>query len=160
MRAVPVHVMASRVAALSAKQLLTDWDKSPNFKIVRRRILEMLVAGDIEIDTHLRDTGELVLSRIVSWMRLTYSFSDVVALQLNAIGVFLSSSGAAHYLKAFAKCGGIASCVDVVGAASHTIKAADRLAAFRLLLTVADAGRAYKLFVCQAQGASHEFVSI
>jgi hypothetical protein len=125
--------------------------QSPNFKVVRRRVLEQLVAGALNVDRHLAQSGELVLTRIVSWLRLNFSFSEFVALQLDAISTFLHSAGAAVFLKALVKCGGVGTCMDIATAKSSNIIPEDRHAAFRVLTLIADAGRAYKMFVCQAQ---------
>lgn len=117
---------------------------------MRRRILEELVSGALSVDRHLQQSGELLLSRMVAWLRLTFAFSECVALQLDAVGAFLVSGGAPVFLKAFVKSGGVGTCMDVVASRARHIAPDDRNAAFRVLALIADAGRAYKLFVCQA----------
>ncbi|XP_071764649.2 adenine DNA glycosylase [Centroberyx gerrardi] len=132
---------------------LQEWDHGN--KIARSRMLEAFLTQNsgktfVELELEFAQVASLFLSRLTTWMRLTYMFGTYLGLQLKAIGVFLSASSHDQYLREFLEDGGALTLLDVLG--QTQTQEEDKAEALRLLLTISNAGRKYKEFICESYG--------
>uniref|UniRef100_A0A8C7X114 Armadillo like helical domain containing 1 n=1 Tax=Oryzias sinensis TaxID=183150 RepID=A0A8C7X114_9TELE len=102
-----------------------------------------------ELEVDLAQTASLLLARITVWMRVSYP-AGFLALQLKALGIFLSASNHDQYLMEFLQGGGVVILLDVLS--SSQVQNDDKTEALRLLLNISDAGRKYKEFICEHNG--------
>jgi hypothetical protein len=133
--------------------LLRLWDKSG--RAARNRILERLLesckamTGE-QLEHALDNTASLMLVRISSWLRLTYALGQPMALQLKAIGIFISAVAGRRFLAEFVVVGGIATLVEIVQI--QGVSNDDKDEAIQLLIPVSEAGRRYKEVICESGG--------
>ena len=140
----------------SAKQLnafLRRWDTGT--RASRTKQLEEFVArcADMtgpQLEDELENGASLVLTRISAWLRLSYALGHSVALQLQAIAVFVAASSGQRYLAEFVEVGGVATVVEILSLPQ--LPEHDKREAMRLLMAVANAGRHYKEIVCDGDG--------
>uniref|UniRef100_A0A3B3BGT7 Armadillo like helical domain containing 1 n=1 Tax=Oryzias melastigma TaxID=30732 RepID=A0A3B3BGT7_ORYME len=132
---------------------LCRWDRGDG--PVRVRLLRSFLSRHArktfyELEVDLAQTASLLLARITVWMRVSFQSEGFLALQLKALGVFLSASNHDQYLVEFLEAGGVVTLLDVLR--SPQVKEDDKAAALRLLLNISDAGRKYKEFICENNG--------
>ncbi|XP_034565108.1 armadillo-like helical domain containing protein 1 [Notolabrus celidotus] len=132
---------------------LREWDRGD--RTVRGRLLNTFLIQNTgktfyELELEFAQVASLFLARVTTWMRLTFMFGTFLGLQLKAIGVFLSASSHDQYLVEFVEDGGVLTLLEIL---SHSkSKEEDKTAALCLLLTVSNAGRKYKEFICESNG--------
>ncbi|XP_040926531.1 armadillo-like helical domain containing protein 1 isoform X2 [Betta splendens] len=132
---------------------LREWDRGD--ASARSRMLRTFVSQNsgktfYELELQFAKVASLFLARLTTWMRLTYMFGTYLGLQLKATGIFLSTLSHDQYLTEFLEDGGVLTLLDVLRQAQSTEP--DRAEALRLLLSVSNAGRRYKVIVCKSQG--------
>ncbi|KAM3876171.1 armadillo-like helical domain containing protein 1 [Diretmus argenteus] len=144
-----------QVSISQVLNLLQEWDHGN--KVVRSRMLNAFLAQNsgrtftfVELELQFAQVSSLFLARITTWMRLTYMFGTWLGLQLKAIGIFLSASSHDQYLIEFLEDGGVLTLLDILN--QKQTKEEDKAEALRLLLTVSNAGRKYKEFICECHG--------
>ena len=145
--------------------LLRSWDNgttSNRRSILKRFVSEHLSETASEIEASYANGGSLLLSRLISSMRVTRISTPDTVLHFKAIQVFLSSSSCAPYLTEYLEAGGIAvtlsSLNSVISPSNPELPRAKYLpassvelcrSAFELLRLVAVAGRPYKELLCE-----------
>ncbi|XP_069007181.1 uncharacterized protein mutyh [Embiotoca jacksoni] len=132
---------------------LGEWDRGDGTS--RGRMLNTFVTQNAgktfyELELELAQVASLFLARLGTWMRLTYMSGTHLGLQLKAIGIFLSSSTHDQYLTEFLEDGGVLTLLDILR--HPKTKEDDKAEALHLLLTLSNAGRKYKEFVCESHG--------
>ncbi|XP_016897279.1 armadillo-like helical domain containing protein 1 [Cynoglossus semilaevis] len=132
---------------------LREWDRGDN--TVRSRILKTFLTQSSEktfyqLECEFAQISSLFLARLTTWMRLTYMFGTHLGLQLKSVQVFLSASGHDQFLMEFLEDGGVLTLLDILSHTHNKEKANE--VALRLLLTVSNAGRKYKEFICESRG--------
>ncbi|XP_074524023.1 adenine DNA glycosylase [Halichoeres trimaculatus] len=132
---------------------LRDWDRGD--RTVRGRMLNTFLSQNsgktfYELELEFAQVASLFLARVTTWMRLTYMFGTFLGLQLKAIGVFLSASSHDQYLVEFVDDGGVLTLLEILGHSKS--KEEDKREALCLLITVSNAGRKYKEFICESNG--------
>lgn len=133
--------------------LLRLWDKSG--RMARNRILERLLEScsamtGAQLEHELDNTASLMLARISSWLRLTYALGEPMALQLRAIGIFVSAVAGRRFLAEFVEVGGIATLVEIIQI--QGVRNEDKAEVIRLIIPISDAGRRYKEMICENGG--------
>ncbi|XP_075895473.1 armadillo-like helical domain containing protein 1 [Nelusetta ayraudi] len=132
---------------------LREWDRGD--RTVRCRMLKSFLAQNsgkmfYELELDFAQVASLFLARLTTWMRLTYRFEASLALQLKAVGIFLSTVAYDQYLNEFLEDGGVLILLEILS--QSQIKEEEKLDALRLLLTVSNAGRSYKEVICENHG--------
>ena len=94
--------------------------------------------------------ASLFLTRISAWLRLTYLLGIEVALQLQAIHIFLSAASGHRFLTEFLEVGGVLTVLEVLNL--RQLFEEDVVEALQILHTVASTGRSYKELICEMQG--------
>ena len=92
------------VARSKFMHLLAEWDKGS--VTTRRQILTDFVAHNqnktgTEIEEMLAHSASLFLTRITSWLRLSYMIGTCLTEQLEAIRIFLEASSSNKFLGRF-----------------------------------------------------------
>ena len=146
-------------------QLLRNWDKGS--ALTRRGILRHFISEHnsetaSEIEASYANGGSLLLSRLISTLRVTKSSLSDTVLHFRAMKVFLSSSSGAPYLAEFLEAGGINVTLSALGSiispsnpdmprAKYLSTSASELcqSTFELLRLIAVAGRPYKELLCE-----------
>lgn len=147
--------------------LLRTWDKGSN--AARRNILTRFISDHnsetaSEIEASYANGGSLLLSRLISSMRVSRTSLTDIVLHFRAIRVFLASSSGAPYLAEYLDAGGVTVTLNALGSivspsnpdmprAKYLSKTASELcqSAFELLRLVAVAGRPYKELLCESE---------
>ncbi|MED6263644.1 hypothetical protein CHARACLAT_006603 [Characodon lateralis] len=132
---------------------LREWDRGGS--TVRCRMVNSFLGKNTgkslyELELEFADVASLFLARLTTWMRLTYMQGTFLGLQLKAIGIFLSASCHDQYLMEFLDDGGVLTLL-VILSQSETNED-DKAEALHLLLTISNAGRKYKEFICEKHG--------
>jgi hypothetical protein len=134
-------------------QLTKTWDKGS--RAVREKILKEFVqsmqnATGPQLERELNNGASLFLTRISSWLRLTYLLGYDIALQLSAVTIFISAASGNRFLTEFLEVGGLLTVLEILTITQA--KEADRAEALHLLIQVASNGRKYKEFICESYG--------
>jgi len=103
-----------------------------------------------DIEMEFANSASLFLTRLTSWLRLSYMTGQHLKLQLDAIAVFLSASSSQEFLGEFIEVGGILTLLEILGLQQSTED--DRAAALRLLSCISNTGRKYKELICESFG--------
>lgn len=127
---------------------LYRWDHGN--KTVRKQVLEEFIknfsnSSAMELDVGLSYSSSLFLTRILTYLRLSYSSSDSVALQIQAIRIFLVSVGGIHYVVEFAEMDGMIAVVKVMQDQSLTEE--DLLECISLVKLMVSFGKTFKEIV-------------
>ena len=88
------------------------------------------------------------LTRLLVYSR--YLFNANIALQLQAVRIFISAANGHRYLAEFLETGGVLTVLEITSLSRATED--DKSEALKLLLNVAGAGRKYKEFICESYG--------
>ncbi|KAI8821632.1 uncharacterized protein EV422DRAFT_424560 [Fimicolochytrium jonesii] len=154
-------------------QLSKTWDKGT--RSVREKILQEFVTHNRnktgpQLEREFSNGASLFLTRISAWLRLSYLLGHSLSIQLQAINVFISASSGHRFLAEFLEVGGVLTVLEILGLAqvkevstytvedyrlsltSSTFQQPDKAEALRVLLSVAQAGRRYKEFICESYG--------
>ena len=166
-QATPALLRSPRGLSVSKElsHLLRSWDNgttSNRRSILKRFVSEHLSETSSEIEASYANGGSLLLSRLISSMRVTRISTPDTVLHFKAIQVFLSSSSCAPYLTEYLEAGGIAATLSslnsVISPSNPELPRAKYLpassvelcrSAFELLRLVAVAGRPYKELLCE-----------
>lgn len=145
--------MVKKVSTVSLTSLLHEWDhgKAPT----REKILHNFIAkhendSGPDLEAEFADAGSLFLTRVTTWLRLTYLLGQNIKIQLDSIKVFLSASCGHRYLTEFLEVGGVLTVLEILGL--KTAREEDKSAAMELLETISNAGRKYKELICESYG--------
>ncbi|XP_065839387.1 armadillo-like helical domain containing protein 1 [Oscarella lobularis] len=142
-----------RPSTAALQKVLREWDQGS--KIVRQRILrDFIHINDNktapELENEFANAASLFLTRLTSWLRLTYLLGTCLQLQIKAIGIFIGSSSGYKFLNEFIEVGGIMTVLEILGL--RQAKEEDKAEGLRLLLKVANSGRKYKELICESYG--------
>ncbi|KAJ3192141.1 hypothetical protein HK101_006976 [Irineochytrium annulatum] len=134
-------------------QIGKTWDRGN--RAIRERILQEFVDNNKgktgpQLEREFGNGASLFLTRITTWLRLTYLLGYNISLQLQAISIFISAASGHRFLAEFLEVGGVLTVLELLGLSQ--IKEVDKAEALRLLLHVANAGRKYKEFLCESYG--------
>lgn len=132
---------------------LRKWDAGSRGS--RTRQLEEFVARCTDmtgpqLEEELESGASLVLTRISAWLRLSYALGHSVALQLQAITVFVAASSGQRYLAECVEVGGVATIIEILSLPQ--LPEEDKRQSMRLLMAVAASGRHYKEIICDGDG--------
>ena len=131
-----------------------SWDKCN--KRQRKKILQEFVDkyGStlvIDLEADYSGSASLFLTRIYSWLCLTYQLDvNCLTLQLQSLQIFFRSVHSGKYLSEFAASGGISTVLDCFSVTSVTEDAIE--AAVSLLYRIVQFEKQYKEFVCHENG--------
>ncbi|KNE61295.1 hypothetical protein AMAG_07036 [Allomyces macrogynus ATCC 38327] len=134
-------------------KLATSWDRGS--KSVRERILSDFIHScrlktGPQLEQELGLGASLFLTRISAWLRLTYLLNYNLAMQMEAISIFLSAAGGSRFLNEFLEIGGVLTLLEMISLPQ--VKERDKAMALKLLIHIASAGRKHKEFICECQG--------
>ncbi|KAJ3372974.1 hypothetical protein GGF31_001511 [Allomyces arbusculus] len=134
-------------------KLATSWDRGS--KSVRERILNDFIHScrlktGPQLEQELGLGASLFLTRISAWLRLTYLLNYNLAMQMEAISIFLSAAGGSRFLNEFLEIGGVLTLLEMISLPQ--VKERDKAMALKLLIHIASAGRKHKEFICECQG--------
>ena len=135
------------------EKMLRAWDAGTRNSRMRQLEDFVLRCADMtgpQLETELESGASLLLARISSWLRLSYALGHTVALQLRAIGVFVSASSGQRFLAEFVEVGGVATIIEILSLPQ--LPEEDKRYAMKLLMSVASAGRHYKEIICEGDG--------
>lgn len=105
-----------------------------------------------QLEKEFSNGASLFLTRVSSWLRLTYLLGFALSLQLDVITIFIAASSGHRFLTEFLEVGGVVTVLEILRSCER-IKDNDKLKALQLLLAIANAGRHYKELVCEHNGA-------
>jgi hypothetical protein len=133
------------------------WDKGSRTQ--RKKILQDFLHSGQTIDQSNGNAASLLLSRVISWMKLTRTEGVALDLQLRFISMFVcSTTGSVRFLGELldSNSNGLATIVDILtqDKGGANVREKDRQEALRLLFVIAQAGRVYKERVCMSDGIS------
>ncbi|KAJ1538678.1 hypothetical protein HK096_001340, partial [Nowakowskiella sp. JEL0078] len=132
-------------------------------RCVREQILQDFIVNNRnktgpQLEREFSNGASLFLTRLTTWLRLTLVDNDFryllgfkLALQLQAIDIFVSASSGYRFLAEFLEVGGVLTVLEILGL-SQIKEVGDKAEALRLLLHVANAGRKFKEFICESYG--------
>lgn len=145
--------MVQKTSTIALQTLLHEWDHGK--PKTREKILSNFITrhkddSGPDLEAEFADAGSLFLTRITTWLRLTYLLGGNIKIQLDAIKVFLSASCGQRYLSEFLEVGGILTVLEILGL--KTAKEEDKSAALQLLETISNCGRKYKEVICESYG--------
>ncbi|KAJ3014746.1 hypothetical protein HKX48_004984 [Thoreauomyces humboldtii] len=134
-------------------QLSKTWDRGT--RTIREKILQEFVTHNRnktgpQLEREFSNGASLFLTRLSAYLRLSYLLGHSLALQLQAINIFISASSGHRFLAEFLEVGGVLTVLEILGLAQ--VKEPDKAEALRVLLSVAQAGRRYKEFICESYG--------
>ena len=95
--------------ALDLTTLLREWDggkRETRIKILRSLVASHQQKTGAELEMEYGNGASLFLTRISAWLRLTYLLGIEVALQLQAIHIFLSAASGHRFLTEYLHFGG------------------------------------------------------
>ncbi|KAJ3044224.1 hypothetical protein HDV00_002902 [Rhizophlyctis rosea] len=146
----PLHPTCSSSFFLQISQ---TWDRGNH--AVRARILADFVAKNQnktgpQLEREFANGASLFLTRITAWMRLTYLLGRDLSIQLQAVNIFIAASSGHRFLAEFLEVGGVLTVLEILNLPQ--VKESDKAEALRVLLSVANAGRRYKEFICESYG--------
>ena len=164
-KGVPVHGIVTGSRHRNLKDLLKTWDESPKSR--RKQILEDFVTVHencigTDLEEYYGNGASLLLSRISSWLRLTYTAGYAIAIQLRAIQIFISAGSSTgegsdesrrttNFLVDFMQTGCIVAVLEILGLTKTSVGDEDRRVALELLRSVAQKGRKFKRILCMCQ---------
>jgi len=142
-----------KTSTIGLQQLLHEWDHGKTK--TREKILSNFISrhkddSGPDLEAEFAEAGSLFLTRITTWLRLTYLLGGNIKIQLDAIKVFLSASCGQRYLSEFLEVGGILTVLEILGL--KTAKEEDKSSAMELLETISNCGRKYKEVICESYG--------
>ncbi|KAI9149707.1 hypothetical protein H9P43_009886 [Blastocladiella emersonii ATCC 22665] len=142
-----------RQSSVDYMKIASSWDRGS--RRVRERLLEDFVENckhmtGPQLERELGLGASLFLTRVTAWLRLTYLLNYNLAVQMEAIGIFLSASGGTRYLSEFLEIGGALTLLEMISLPQ--VKERDKANALCLLIHIASAGRRHKEFICECQG--------
>lgn len=105
-----------------------------------------------ELEKMYGNSASLLLTRMTSMLRVTYEIGFAVAIQLEAILVFMNASAGTQFVAEFVEVGGIELVLDCLQ--QPTLTDSDRLSALRLLTVVSNLARSYRELFCAQEGVS------
>ncbi|KAI8922132.1 armadillo-type protein [Powellomyces hirtus] len=134
-------------------QLSRTWDRGN--RPIREKILQEFVKHNRnktgpQLEREFSNGASLFLTRLSAYLRLSYLLGHSLALQMQAINIFISASSGHRFLAEFLEVGGVLTVLEILGLAQ--VKEPDKAEALRILLSVAQAGRRYKEFICESYG--------
>ncbi|KAJ3163194.1 hypothetical protein HDU86_002363 [Geranomyces michiganensis] len=134
-------------------QLASTWDRGN--RSVRERILADFIMHNRnktgpQLEREFSNGASLFLTRLSAYLRLTYLLGHGLSKQLQAIHIFISASSGYRFLAEFLEVGGVLTVLEILGLAQ--VKEPDKAEALRVLISVAQAGRRYKEFICESYG--------
>ncbi|XP_043941273.1 armadillo-like helical domain containing protein 1 [Protopterus annectens] len=132
---------------------LQEWDHGN--KGVRSRILSDFIninkgKTGPELELEFAQAASLFLTRLTSWLRLTYMIGTSLTQQLEAINIFLSATSGHRYLIEFLEVGGVLTLLEILGL--KQLKEEDKTEAISLLQIISNSGRKYKELICESYG--------
>ncbi|KAJ1502656.1 hypothetical protein HMI54_008838, partial [Coelomomyces lativittatus] len=134
-------------------KLASSWDRGS--RTIREKILEEFIRSckyktAPQLELELSNGASLFLTRITSWLRLTFLLNYNISLQIEAITIFTSSSGGSQFLSEFIEIGGVLTLIEII--TQPQIKERDKATALRALTFICAAGRKYKELICECKG--------
>lgn len=144
---------SSQATASKIQNLLSNWDSSSPAQrndILTKFILNSKGKTATELDQEFGLAASLFLSRISAWLRLTYLIGTHVGSQINAIYVFVASTGGHEFMEEFIEVGGILTLLEIISLKQS--KEEDKSDALKLLNVIANAGRHHKELICESYG--------
>jgi len=140
-------------SVLIVQSALKKWDRGT--KSQRREILQKFIEDNSgktgpEIEDGFCQSASLFLTRVSSWLRMTYITGTCVSLQLKALQVFLAAAAGLHFMTQFIEVGGICTLLEII--ALKQSKQVNRSLSLRLLANIASTGRQYKELICECYG--------
>ncbi|KAL7752855.1 hypothetical protein RI367_001858 [Sorochytrium milnesiophthora] len=134
-------------------RVAATWDRGS--RKVRELLLQDFVTAcqnktSPQLEADFANGASLFLTRITAWLRLTYLLKYNLSLQMQAIAIFLTSSGGQRFLLEFVEVGGVLTLLEILELGQ--VRETDKAEALKLLIHVACAGRKYKEFVCENYG--------
>lgn len=145
--------MAAFVTRTRLQERLRRWDhgnRASRLHQLGEFIQQHANASGPQLDAEMDNGASLFLARITSWLRLSYALGHSVALQLQAVSVFVSSSSGQRFLAEFVEVGGVATVIEILRLTS--IPDQDKAQALNLLTSITSGGRHYKEIVCELSG--------
>eukprot|EP00949_MAST-11_sp_MAST-11-sp1_P001564 g1564.t1 len=135
-------------------EMLAGWDRGG--KSNRRQLLRAFVrrcenSSSSQVEKMLQKDGSLLLSRIMTWLRLTYFDAFELALQLRSLSFFLGASCGAGFLPEFIEAGGIVVLLEILKMASPPARESDKVEALRIIKIVGSSGRAHMEVLCECE---------
>jgi hypothetical protein len=140
-------------SAVDLSTLLREWDagkKETRIKILRALVVRNQQKTGAELEMEYGNGASLFLTRITAWLRLTYLLGVEVALQLQAIHIFLSAASGHRFLTEFLEVGGVLTVLEILNL--RQLFEEDVVEALQILHTVATTGRPYKELICEMAG--------
>eukprot|EP00116_Pleurobrachia_bachei_P004339 sb/3464601/ len=166
--------MVKKIASVTLQQLLYEWDHGKTK--ARERILSNFIANHInvsgpDLEEEFADAASLFLTRITTWLRLTYLLGGNINIQLDAGCYVLTpfykictpagrvncshnlATLGQRYLSEFLEVGGILTLLEILGLKSA--REIDKCSALQLLETISKCGRKYKEVICESYGGCY-----
>jgi len=103
-----------------------------------------------QLEIEYGNGASLFLTRVSTWLRLTYLLGNSISLSLQAISIFLAAASGHRFLTEFLEVGGLQTVQEVL--LLERIGEDDRREAIILLQHISNAGRYYKEMLCSEQG--------
>lgn len=141
------------VARSKFMHLLSQWDKgSVN---TRRQILRDFVFHNqnktgTEIEEMLAHSASLFLTRITSWLRLSYMIGTCLTEQLEAIRIFLDASSSNKFLTEFMEVGGMYTLLEIINLKQAHEE--NKRISLLILQSISNVGRNFKEVICECYG--------
>uniref|UniRef100_A0A8C5QVK0 Armadillo like helical domain containing 1 n=1 Tax=Leptobrachium leishanense TaxID=445787 RepID=A0A8C5QVK0_9ANUR len=142
-----------REAASRLMALFKEWDNGN--KTVRRRILSDFISLNTgktgpELEQEFSQGSSLFLARLITWLRLSYTFGTCLSEILQAISVYLSATCSNRYKVEFVEFGGVLILLEIL--TLDQLKEQHKVEALKLLQILASTGRKYKELLCESHG--------
>jgi len=140
-------------SVLIVQSALKKWDRGT--KSQRKEILQKFIDDNFgktgpEIEDGFCQSASLFLTRVSSWLRMTYITGTCVSLQLKALQVFVTATAGLHFMTQFIEVGGICTLLEII--ALKQSKPVNRTLSLKLLASIASSGRQYKELICECYG--------
>lgn len=145
--------MTGKHKFVSLSDIISFWDHASRPK--RRKYLMQFINvhgknGGTPLEDIYGDGASLILTRVVSWMQLTYRTRSSLTLQLKTLDVFFSSSSGPRFIREFVVAGGILTVLDVID--HPKTLTSDQELCLRVVERVSSCGRVFKELICEHHG--------
>lgn len=142
-----------KIGATKFTNILAQWDKGSI--PVRRKILRDFIAQHqnktgTEIEEEMAHSASLFLTRITSWLRLTYMLGTCLPEQLEALKIFLNASSSNKFLAEFLEVGGLYTLLEIINLKQSTEDS--KMFALSILQSISNVGRNFKEVICECYG--------
>ena len=164
-KGVRLHGLVTGSRHRSLVGFLRTWDRASKGK--RKEMIDEFVDTHTncigtDLEEYYGNGASLLLSRLSSWLRLSYSSGFAIASQLRAIRIFVaagsgighrvhSSSTPTNFLVDFMQTGGLVAVLEVLAITKSSVTDEDRAVALDLLRIVAKRGRKFKRIICECE---------